>query len=707
MRRVVPAPTCIARLIRASICCLCLGLSPNARADFAKGADVSWLSEMEANGYTFKDRDGVSLDLLTILQSYSINSIRLRVWVDPVGGWCGKTDVVKQAVRAKNRGMRIMIDFHYSDTWADPAHQAKPAAWANHSFSQLLTDVYDHTFDVLSALKAAGVSPEWVQVGNEIRAGMLWPDGDTNHFSQLAQLINRGYDAVKAVSPSTKVVIHCHNGFETDAFQQFFDQLEANHGQYDVIGLSHYPTASNWQLRNVMVQTTLNTMASRYGKEVAICETGMPMNAPQVAKDMLVDLIAKTQAVPGGRGLGVFYWEPEAYNWRNYGLGAWGTDGRPTAAMEAFGNPDQPPANPSPSITTDPVSQTLSPGSTVTFSVVATGPNLTYSWQKNGTVLSGQTSSVLSISNLQPSDNGSYTAIVSNPSGQVTSAAAVLLVDTPKPGRLINLSVRSRAGMGSDTLIAGFIISGAGQKPVVIRGTGQTLTHFGLSGVLADPLLDLFRGSTLQSENDSWATAPNLAEIIAGNWNILGSFTLDPKDAVIATALLADNYTAQVKGADGGSGVALVEVFDNDTAQPGTPEFDAQPRLANLSARSQVGTGENVLIAGFVINGNVPKRVMLRASGPTLAGFGVSGVLPDPLLQLNSGGTVIAQNDNWDTAPNLSEIIALNGHKLGDFTFDHHDAILLVTLPPGSYTALVRGVNNVTGVALIEVFDVQ
>lgn len=699
-------------LARAFLVCLAAVCACTARADFAKGADVGWLSEMEASGYKFYDHNGAQKDLLAILQTYSMDSIRLRVWVNPTGGWCGKADVVAQAVRAKSRGMRVMIDFHYSDIWADPGHQAKPAAWANHSFSQLLTDVYDHTFDVLSALKTAGVLPEWVQVGNEIRAGMLWPDGDTAHFSQLAQLINRGYDAVKAVNPTTKVVIHCHNGFETDAFQQFFDQLEANNGKYDVIGLSHYPTTSAWQLRNTQIQITMNTMVSRYGKDVAVCEVGMPVNTPQITKDMLTDLIEKTKAVAGGRGLGVFYWEPEAYNWRNYGLGVWGSNGQPTIGMEAFGNPDQPPPSPLPSITTNPVSQTVAPGGSVTMTVAASGTGLTYQWQNNGVNLSGATSASLTLSNLQGSDGGDYTAIVSNSSGQTTSNPATLTIATPVAGRLTNLSVRTVAASGSGTLIAGFIIGGGSSKTVVVRGTGQTLAlpPFNLAGVLSDPLLTLAPlNQPALLTNDAWNAAPNLNAIVATGLTNLGPVAMHPKDSIMMISLASGGYTAQLTDVGGGSGLGLVEVFDTDNTSPGAPGFDAQPRLANLSARAMVNTGAGVLIAGFICNGTSPLHLLIRATGPTLTlpPFNVGGVLADPKLELRRLGDskLFAQNDDWGSAPNQAEIIAANGHTLAGVPVNTKDSVMVVTIAPGAYTAIVSGMNNTTGVALLEVYE--
>jgi len=242
---------------------------------------------------------------------------------------------------------------------------------------------------------------------------------------------------------------------------------------------------------------------------------------------------------------------------------------------------------------------------------------------------------------------------------------------------------------------------------VMVRGTGATLAlaPFNIGGVLTDPKLQLFSGNTVIAQNDSWGTAPNLAAIMAANGTQLGPVTLAATDTVMLSALSSGPYTAQITGNNNTTGIALIEVFDTDTADPGSATFAAQPSLINLSARTQVGTGDNILIAGFIINGNVPRRVMIRGIGPTLANFGVSGLLANPKLQLFSGNTVIAENDEWASSSNLSTITAINGDKLGSFTLDAHDAVLVVTLPPGPYTAQVSGVNGGTGVALIEVDD--
>lgn len=311
-----------------------------AAAAFAKGADVSWLSEMEYYNWAFYNDNGVKQDLLQILKDHGMNSIRLRVWVNPSINFSNKADVVKQAVRAKNMGFRIMIDFHYSDTWADPGKQTKPAAWAGKNFSALKTAVYDHTYDVLNTLKANGVTPEWVQVGNETNNGMLWEDGRASvSMSNFAALINSGYSAVKAVNSSSKIIVHLSNGYDNSLFRWMFDGLKSNGANYDVIGMSLYPTTSNWATLNAQTLTNMNDMVSRYGKEVMITEVGMDVSAPAAAKAFLTDIISKTKSVSGGKGLGVFYWEPESYGtWYAYTKGAFTSSGRPTVALDAFLN---------------------------------------------------------------------------------------------------------------------------------------------------------------------------------------------------------------------------------------------------------------------------------------------------------------------------------------------------------------------------------
>jgi len=318
-------------------------MATTQNGSFAKGADVGWLPQMEATGYKFYDTDGSEKDCLQLLKDRGINTIRLRVWVNPndnkASGHCSPEETVAMAVRSQKMGMRIMIDFHYSDTWADPGKQAKPAAWANHSFADLRKDVYKHTFDVLQMLKDAGVTPEWVQVGNEIPGGMLWPDGSTDKWNQLALLLNEGYDATKAIDKKIKVIVHVDQGNDNKRFREFFDNATANNVKYDVIGLSYYPywIKSDYTENIADLQYNLNDMASRYNKEVMVVEVGGEDTKVQNTYDMLAATIKAVKNVPNNKGLGVIYWEPEgARSWSKYALSAWMEDGKPSPALDAF-----------------------------------------------------------------------------------------------------------------------------------------------------------------------------------------------------------------------------------------------------------------------------------------------------------------------------------------------------------------------------------
>lgn len=318
----------------------------HASSPFAAGADVSWLTQMEAAGKKFYEggvtASTVPVECMSLLKSLGMNSIRLRVWVNPSGGWCNAQDVLAKAIRANNLGMRIMIDFHYSDTWADPGHQTKPATWTSLSLADLKTAVATHTTDVLNLLKTNNITPEWVQVGNETSNGMLWDTGKASvNMANYATLTNAGYDAVKAVFPNTRVIVHLNNGYDNGLFRWIFDGLKNNGGKWDVIGMSVYPAwyspANDWQNCNLACLTNMNDMVNRYGKEVMVVECGMSWDLAATCNSFLTDLIAKTKTVAGGKGLGVFYWEPECYgNWNGYSLGAFDNNGKPTVALDAF-----------------------------------------------------------------------------------------------------------------------------------------------------------------------------------------------------------------------------------------------------------------------------------------------------------------------------------------------------------------------------------
>ena len=295
---------------------------------FANGADVGWLTQLESMGYSYVDETNTQRSALQILQNHGVNTIRIRTFVNPTitAGVLGvgnnnQAGSIALAQLAKSMGFQIMIDFHYSDTWADPGQQTIPAAWANDSFTELEAAVYSYTYDFMSALAADGIYPQWVQVGNEIDNGMLWHIGSTSNPTQLAWLINSGYNAVKAVSSSTQVVIHLSTISDLTHFESFFDSLVANGGSFDVIGASYYDGPGTLST----VTSNLNTLAARYNKPVMICEIGHASSDWEGSNDDVKSALQAVATVPDGRGLGVIYWEPEAPDnsaTNDYGLAA-------------------------------------------------------------------------------------------------------------------------------------------------------------------------------------------------------------------------------------------------------------------------------------------------------------------------------------------------------------------------------------------------
>lgn len=339
---------------------------------FVRGADVSWASEMEYDmthnpsrigGTAFKDSKS-NAGLYPVLKAAGINAIRLRVWVRPEdpNGWSGKEDVVRMAKRAAKAGMAVMIDFHYSDFFADPSRQNTPSEWAGLDLNGLCAKVAEHTRNVLTALKSAGVSPLWVQVGNETRPGMLWETGRlyndkgeiSGGWSNYAALSNAGYDAVKSVFPAAKVIIHIDNAYQDNTW--FFDKFKASGGKFDMIGLSHYPMTNpsmTWKAMNSSAILNIKSLAAKYGCRVMVCEVGVK----NTASDLAVSTLCMTEFMNSVKSLsvcaGVFYWEPQVdgkwrpaiyerpgRDWGAYNMGAFSSDGStitPTAILSAFG----------------------------------------------------------------------------------------------------------------------------------------------------------------------------------------------------------------------------------------------------------------------------------------------------------------------------------------------------------------------------------
>ncbi len=301
---------------------------------YAFGADLSGVPMYAANSW--RDKNGISKDIMQIMREQGINSCRLRVWTVNSGG-SSKQEVVTMAKRAKAAGMSVMIDFHYSDTWADPGNQTIPSAWTDHSVEALAKNVYDHTYDVLKAVKAAGVTPRWVQVGNETKRGMLYPVGQTNKggSAAFAKFVQSGYNAVKAVDSTMQVIVHLPDGHDNSLYRSIFDGLKKNGAKWDIIGLSAYPRWSHLDGPTMItrVMSNIKDLKSRYGTPCMVVETGHYPTEAIAGNQYIVGLI--DQMIKDGDLTGCYYWAPETL-W-GYNMGAWDTETkRPTVMMDAF-----------------------------------------------------------------------------------------------------------------------------------------------------------------------------------------------------------------------------------------------------------------------------------------------------------------------------------------------------------------------------------
>ncbi len=391
-----------------------------------------------------------------------------------------------------------------------------------------------------------------------------------------------------------------------------------------------------------------------------------------------------------------------------FGAGRYVTAGSITPSIAQLANPtpviftlaeaDAPSTPVPPTITTAPLATAAVLGRPATFSVAATGTGNTYQWLKDNAVIPGATAATYTIAAVTAASAGNYAVRITNALGTATSTpVALTIVAASNSGRLVNMSIRTAAGTGDDTLIVGLGIGGAntaGAKPILLRGVGPTLGAFGVGGTLADSVLTVFRGQTQVAQNDDWTGSFNFASV--GAFALSGNPVRDA--AIYDPALASGSYSIQITGKNNATGIALAAIYD---ATPSDAFSAATPRLVNVSARTQVGTGDNVLIAGFSIGGSTALRVLIRAVGPTLGAFGVGDTLADPRLQIFRGQTQIADNDNWAAAD------AATFAPVGAFNLQagSRDAVLVLSLQPGTYSAQVSGVNNTTGVALVEVYE--
>ncbi len=296
---------------------------------FVYGADIGWAPQLEKLGYVFLNPCGEQKDIFEILSSFGVNAVRFRLFVNPpksgfwdktptercMMGYCDTESVICASKRAQKAGMKIMLDFHYSDYFADPHYQILPEAWKNHSISELTEDVARYTCLTMNRFKDEGIIPTWVQVGNEINPGMMLPMGDMKeHPDYLVSFLNAGYDSVKKVFPECDVITHLACGADPLGITEWFDSFFAHGGRTDIIGLSHYPYWYD-MMENVSFGDLGECMCEyvkKYKKPCMVVEVGSEDDNEEKSFALIKDTINALKMIPNKQGLGVFYWEPEA-----------------------------------------------------------------------------------------------------------------------------------------------------------------------------------------------------------------------------------------------------------------------------------------------------------------------------------------------------------------------------------------------------------
>jgi predicted Zn-dependent protease len=350
-----------------------------------------------------------------------------------------------------------------------------------------------------------------------------------------------------------------------------------------------------------------------------------------------------------------------------------------------------------PTVTTAPVAQSVSAGNTLTLTVAAAGsPSPSYQWQKDGNNIPGATQPTYSVAPTTPTDAGAYTVVITNAAGSITTAPVQVAVTY---SQLVNLSTRGYIPPGA-ALTAGFVLRGSPSKALIVRGIGPTLANFSVANPLADPQLALSPQGSSQiiAANDTWGINPQLAT----QFPTVGAFSLplNSTDAATQVQLAPGAYTMRVTGdATTSSGIALAEVYDADSSM--------RTRLINLSTLGFAASGDNALVAGFAIQGNAPKRLLIRAIGPGLIDFGVTGWMSNPRLDVyaTGGTTPITGNDDWSGTSDLSTTFTAAGAF--PLATGSRDGACIVSLAPGTYTVVVSGVGGSTGYALVELYDLD
>ena len=332
----------------------CYYSTDSARGSWAKGCDLSWLSEMEHDSVVF----GNHQDCIEMLRAEGMNAVRLRVWVNHSTGWSNLPDMLTLAKRAAKAGQRIMVDIHYSDFFADPHRQDIPLAWRSYDYETMLEAVQEYTLFVLYALKEEGIEPEWVQIGNETPNGMLWPmgrvgegrmaKGEREAWDRYAGLTAMGYKAAKEAFENITVIVHVDNAYEYRDW--FWNAMKEHGGKWDMIGLSHYPMMSawngghTWQQMNELAEENVKKLIAEFKTPVMICEIGTFANDPE-SEAVMADFVNRMERIDSCKG--IFYWEPEVYGgwrpaeyiplgWGSYDMGAFTEEGKPSETLKTL-----------------------------------------------------------------------------------------------------------------------------------------------------------------------------------------------------------------------------------------------------------------------------------------------------------------------------------------------------------------------------------
>jgi hypothetical protein len=552
--------------------------------------------------------------------------------------------------------------------------------------------------------------------------------GDWDNVQVLSHYFNVA--AIDVTSGKGRIVVAGALGVQFNP--SFFDVLLASSADGRSWTIDTSPDPAEWQaLERGETDIALSLIAFTADQFIALGENKRAVST---------DGITWTKSTPARKvtplafANGVFYGEDSGLLYSSLDGATWKTDGAIPVTFDhltiangravAISGSRLFTAELAPSVAAEPAdtAAAVHQSATVAVEISGIGP-FTYQWRKDGVLLAASPTRpalavdqpTLTLDNVSPADAGLYDVVITSAAGNATSRAARLTINY---SRLVNLSARANVGTGDDLLIAGFVLAGDGAPAsganwrLIVRGAGPALARLGVSSALVNPVLDIFHpdasGQQLVANNDTWS---NLAPTDLSSFEQLaasvGAFAFDrgSNDAGLNLAGPQLNvnsgplpYTALLRGVQSGTGIALAEIYD---------AAFVHTRLVNLSARAKVGTGDDVLIVGFVIGGNQPLTVLLRAVGPTLASQGIATYLPNPKLTIyGSDGKEVQNNDNWNQAVNLADLRTAT-RESGAFALNENsnDAAILVTLKPGVYTAIVTSVDGSPGVALAEIYD--